>query len=99
MRKQEILGPRTSFAVPSPTGDTCTGPRGEGTYGTTPGPQRLWAPPPPGRSERSEGVLGTTEVLGFIDFLDFKDFLGFPFIIDFLGFPGISMRNSVRILI
>ena len=57
---------------------------------------------PPGKAERAERArlaLGTTkEVLGFIiDFLDFKDFLGFPILL--LGFPRISIRISIRILI
>ena len=49
------------------------------------------------RAERARLALGATkEVLGFtIDFLEFKyDFLGFSyyFIVDFLGFPRISIR-------
>ena len=65
---------------------------------------RCW-PWPPWKAERAErseaGVLGTTkEGLGFIiDFLDFNwDFIGFPysFIIDFLGFPRISIRILIR---
>ena len=40
------------------------------------------------RAERARLVLGTTEVLGFIDLIDFEDFLGFPILL--LGFLRIS---------
>ena len=42
------------------------------------------------RAERSEGVLGATKEVLFIDFLDFS--------LDFLGFPYSSIRISIRFL-